>query len=138
MTSLTKATILFWTNPIFVALYSRIFLKERLSIFDWVAIFLAFIGVVLLQNPFGRLEDDLASISSGSRSQSEMLDYIGSAVAILGSLIVAFAFMFMRKMAGTVHYMVPPMYFAMFSTVLSPVAMIYQMNEEQKTTILYW
>jgi len=51
---------------------------------------------------------------------------------------VAFAFMFMRKMAGTVHYMVPPMYFAMFSTVFSPIVMLGQMTTEPRTTVLDW
>ena len=47
-TNLSKATVLFWTNPIFTALYARIFLKEQISCYDWVAILLAFFGVVLL------------------------------------------------------------------------------------------
>ena len=28
LTNVTKATVLFWINPIFTALYARIFLKE--------------------------------------------------------------------------------------------------------------
>ena len=48
LTSLSKANVLFWTNPIFTALYARIFLKELLSYYDWAAIVIAFFGIVLL------------------------------------------------------------------------------------------
>ena len=47
-TTLSKASILFWTNPIFTALYARIFLKESISYYDWASIFLMFFGVILL------------------------------------------------------------------------------------------
>lgn len=47
-TSLTKSTVLFWSMPVFTALYARCFLKETLTSYDWVALILAFAGMVLL------------------------------------------------------------------------------------------
>ena len=48
MTSLSKASMLFYTNPIFTALFARIFLQEQISYYDWFSIFLAFFGIFLL------------------------------------------------------------------------------------------
>ena len=48
LTSMSKAVVLFNVNPIFVAIFARIFLGEKISYFDWVAIVLAFFGIVLL------------------------------------------------------------------------------------------
>jgi len=42
----------------------------------------------------------------------------------------------MRKMAGAVHYMVPPMYYAIFCTVFSPVIMLFQLSGEPHTTVI--
>jgi len=121
LTSLSKASCLFWSNPIFTALYSRFFLSEKLSNFDWVAIFVCFFGVFLLQNPFSTgstsLQADVAKIDP-------FLDMAGSAVAIIGAMIVAFALMLMRKMAGQMHFMISPFYYAIVCTIGStPVAL---------------
>ena len=53
MTSLSKASTIFFTYPLFTAINARIFLGESISNFDWLAIVLAFVGIVLLQDPFG-------------------------------------------------------------------------------------
>ena len=47
-TTLSKASILFWTMPIWCAFYAKFFLNETLSYFDWVAMFCAFLGIVLI------------------------------------------------------------------------------------------
>jgi len=47
-TTLTKATVIFWTMPIFTALYARCFLQETLSVYDWFACFIAFFGMFLM------------------------------------------------------------------------------------------
>ena len=53
MTSLSRASVLFFTYPLFTAINARLFLGESISYYDWVAIIFAFIGIVMLQNPFG-------------------------------------------------------------------------------------
>ena len=50
--SLTKASVLFWTSPVFTALLANQILKERLTVFDWAAVFVAFSGILIMQNPF--------------------------------------------------------------------------------------
>ena len=53
LTSLSKASVIWSTNPIFTAIYARVFLKENLSYYDWFSILACFFGIILLQNPFG-------------------------------------------------------------------------------------
>ena len=120
LTSLSKATVLYWMNPIFTALYARIFLKEKLSYYDWAAIFLSFGGVVLLQNPFSQ-----ANVETKIDKTQDML---GSFIAIVGALSVGFAFMLMRKMADRVYFLVPPFYFALYSTIITTPIAILQMS----------
>ena len=44
----SKASVLFWTTPMFTAIFCYIFLKEQISKYDWGAIVLIFIGVVII------------------------------------------------------------------------------------------
>jgi drug/metabolite transporter (DMT)-like permease len=50
--SFSEATVIYWTSPVFTSIGARYVLKENLSNFDWVAVLTAFIGIVLMQNPF--------------------------------------------------------------------------------------
>lgn len=48
MISMSKASVLFWTNPLVIALLGRYLLKEKLSYYDWAACLLAFMGILLI------------------------------------------------------------------------------------------
>ena len=98
LTSLSKASVLFFTNPIFTALNARLFLKESISYFDWLAILFSFFGIVLLQNPFGRAQS--------SMEIDHTLDLMGSFMALASAISASFAFMFMRKMGKRINYLV--------------------------------
>lgn len=52
MIDLSKAAVLFWTNPMFTALFAYYFLGEKITPFDWAAITLMIIGIVVIENPF--------------------------------------------------------------------------------------
>ncbi len=49
--SLSKASVLFWTCPLFVALMASYYLGEKLTVYDWTALLLSFTGIVVIQNP---------------------------------------------------------------------------------------
>ena len=55
------------TSPIWTAIFAYIFLKERLSSLAWIAVFIGFIGIVLITDPFTTPFDkyDLLGIASG-------------------------------------------------------------------------
>ena len=46
--SLAKTSVLFWTAPIWTALLGNLYLKERLSVYDWAAGMFAFVGILLI------------------------------------------------------------------------------------------
>ena len=70
--SIAEAMTFSKTSPIFVAIFAYIFLKEKLSPFSWVAIFIGFIGIVLITSP---------SIESLSKT-----DYLGVLTGVLAAL----------------------------------------------------
>ncbi len=55
------------TSPIFTAIFAWLFLQEKLSKSGWLAIFIGFIGIVLIMKPSGLMlsKTDLLGIFSG-------------------------------------------------------------------------
>ena len=49
--SLAMANALFFSSPFFVSILATIFLKEKVGIRRWSAIFIGFIGVYIVLNP---------------------------------------------------------------------------------------
>ena len=47
-TDLSKATILFWTNPVFTAIIAYFMINEHLNFIDWLAIFVSFFGILVI------------------------------------------------------------------------------------------
>ena len=45
---LSKASVLYWTNPMFTAVISYLWLKESLSLIDWGAILASFCGILII------------------------------------------------------------------------------------------
>lgn len=48
----SKASVFFWMSPVFTAVIAHYYLHEKLTIYDWLAVFIAFFGIVIIQNPF--------------------------------------------------------------------------------------
>ena len=46
--SLTKASVIYWTIPIFTAIFANWHLHERITPFDWAAVFVAFAGILIM------------------------------------------------------------------------------------------
>jgi len=65
--SLADAMTFSKTSPIFTAIFAYIFLKEELSKWAWLAVFIGFIGIVFITNPsaFTFSKTDLLGIFSG-------------------------------------------------------------------------
>ena len=49
--SLAMANALFFSSPFFISILAMIFLKEKIGIRRWGAIFVGFIGVYIVLNP---------------------------------------------------------------------------------------
>ncbi len=55
------------TSPIFTAIFAWLFLQERLPVRGWMAVFIGFVGIVLITKPTGMMlsKTDLLGIASG-------------------------------------------------------------------------
>jgi len=65
--SLADAMTFAKTAPVFTAFFAYIFLKEKMSGYGWIALFIGFIGIVLITQPQGLsfTKTDLLGIFSG-------------------------------------------------------------------------
>ncbi len=65
--SLADAMTFSKTSPIFTAFFAYLFLKEKMSIYGWIALFIGFVGIVLITQPEGLLleKTDILGIFSG-------------------------------------------------------------------------
>ena len=82
------------TAPLFTILYSRVFLKESVSVMDLMNLVLVFAGVVFIVKPpflFGRLEDF-------NEDSTTLYAMIGLLVGSL--LLMAPIYVILRKLKG--------------------------------------
>jgi len=80
LTTAANAILLQYTAPVYVAIFSGIFLSERIKKLDWFVIFMVMSGMYLFF---------LDELSTGN--------LLGNLLAILGGLFFAFYIIFMRK-----------------------------------------
>lgn len=119
MIPLAKATVLFYTNPIFIGILGYIFLKETVTPFDMVGIGATFLGVVIFtMNPF----------SSGSEPTlidegESWADFIGTIVAIMGAAQAAAAMLCIRKVGGRTHFLILGLVWGFANSLFSPLFM---------------
>lgn len=65
--SLADAMTFAKTAPVFTAFFAYLFLKEKMSLYGWIALFIGFVGIVLITQPQGLsfTKTDLLGIFSG-------------------------------------------------------------------------
>jgi drug/metabolite transporter (DMT)-like permease len=87
------------TSPIFTALFAWLFLQEKLSKAGWLAIFIGFIGIVLIMKPSGVMlsKTDMLGIFSGIgaalayTSVKELKKYYDTRAIVLSFMMVGTA-----------------------------------------------
>ena len=84
-TSVAASVVLVCTQPIFVTLLSRVFLRENTNAWAIAGISIAFLGVVLIA-------------TDGESTENSML---GNAMALVGALMVALYVLIGRRVRGT-------------------------------------
>jgi drug/metabolite transporter (DMT)-like permease len=114
--------VLFWTSPVFTALLSRYYLNERLSIYDAFSVVICFIGILMIQNPFGEKAATEAKLSQFSGPYD---DIIGTSLALIGSLFGALVGLYIRKISkyANMHFLLSPMGFVLGNLILCPFFM---------------
>jgi drug/metabolite transporter (DMT)-like permease len=105
---LADVTVIHFTNPVFTALFASLFLHESMRRKEIAGLALSIIGVSLVARPsflFGRWAGDLEMLAVG--------------VAMTASVLSATAYVTIRKLKETEHYLVIVFYFSMVSTAAS-------------------
>lgn len=103
---LADATVIQYTNPVFTALLAAFLLGERLRPREVGLVLVSLLGVVLMTRPgflFGGLE--------------QRLDPVATAIALLGAVLSAGAYVAVRKLGETEDPLVIVFYFAAVSTI---------------------
>ncbi len=105
---LADVTVIHFTNPVFAALLASVLLSETMRRKEVLGLLLSIAGVVLVVRPtflFGSLASDL--------------DMFAVAVAMGASVLSACAYVTIRKLSETEHYLVIVFYFSLVSTIVS-------------------
>ncbi len=94
--SLADAMTFSKTAPIFTAFFAYLFLKEKMSLYGWIALFVGFIGIVLIMQPEGLLfkKTDWLGIFSGVgaalayTSVRELKNYYDTRAIVLSFMLI--------------------------------------------------
>uniref|UniRef100_UPI00398EF3A0 solute carrier family 35 member G1-like n=1 Tax=Pristiophorus japonicus TaxID=55135 RepID=UPI00398EF3A0 len=110
---LADATVILFSNPVFVTIFAWIFLKERCTLWDPVFTIFTLAGVILIARPpflFG------AHVSG---FESDYRDHIRGTAAAFGSAIcAAMTLIVIRKMGKSVNYFLSIWYYSVIGLVL--------------------
>ena len=104
------------TIPIWATLMAWLFLGENIKIYDIIGIFSAFIGVLLVNDPFGFARSD----SGDQRVYTTEELMIGTMYALIGAIATAMSIIILRRLRS-VHFTKNPFYNALGIVLLSPV-----------------
>ena len=102
---MSKAAVLYWTNPMFTAIITYFVLKEAISFVDWLAIACSFAGIIIIQNPWS-----MKLIEEGKSRKDMIIEYLAAGAALGGAIFVSISMMQTRKLGKRVHFLIPPLY----------------------------
>eukprot|EP00347_Sterkiella_histriomuscorum_P022818 403337035 len=92
-------------------IFARVFLNEKLTKYDWIATILAFVGILVMQNPF----------ATNLQSEDSVYDVIGTVLCIFGAITGGITMVCIRKMGKDVHYLQSPLFFSLTNLMLCPI-----------------
>lgn len=113
---LTEGSVLYSLNPLFVALFSRLILREAVSLLRWVAVGFFLAGAFVSIGPEGNV-----SMVSG---EGESKVWIGRGVMVLGAIAAATSVMCARSLSKfeKTHWAAQAWWQAICATSLAPLA----------------
>lgn len=115
-----NATLLFNTAPIFIPILGIFILNQPVTKREWIAIFIGFIGVILVVQPTSDIFHDLAGL-----------------VGLLAGACLAMAFICIKKLNATEPLLRIVAYFFLFSNmILLPFLFFSKMEFTQETFLL--
>ena len=96
-----QAVTLQYTNPLFVALLSSVFVSEKVEPFVWTLAIISFIGIVLIVSP------DLQTIE------------VNAVLALGSGFCAALAYLYVRRLRASEHALSIVFWFATFSVAFT-------------------
>lgn len=115
------ASSIFSMGPILTSVFANIFLKENVTKSDIIALLCAFIGVIMVNNPF-KSQDSINEISAHNI-------LIGTIYALTGALAFSGTVISIRKMGSGIHYTVGPFWYATGCTILGSMMHFCFLNQ---------
>lgn len=103
---LADATVIQYTNPAFTALLAALMLREAIGWAEGLGTLVSLAGVALIARPAFLFGSSAASI-----------DLAAAAIALLGALLAAAAYVIVRKLRSTEHPLVIVFYFPLVSSL---------------------
>lgn len=100
---LADAVVIFFTNPLFITLFSMLLLKEQVGRRRWVAIVIGFIGVIIVAAPKGFIFN------------------AGVVCGLLSAMVSGFAMISLRHLGKTESALSTTSWFTILSTVFSVI-----------------
>jgi len=123
--SISQATLLVFTNPIFTSLLAFICIRERVTIYDIIASLVSFVGVFLV------VQGDLKNSGNEERQH---FNIAGVVCALIAAFFSSCVYVMLRKIGKKTHYMIPPFYFGAGAGLLSiPVFLSMDYIEDKAT-----
>ncbi|ORX65484.1 hypothetical protein DL89DRAFT_270909 [Linderina pennispora] len=129
--TLADATVVFFTGPVFSAIFANLMLGEPYDGFDKIASAVCMLGIVLVLKPSALFSEHLGMLG-------EMHQVRGAAAALIGAMSGALAYCVVRKVGRGVHAMVHVVYFGFLSFVGSSIAMFAFQNPRLPQTTYEW
>lgn len=126
-TAVSTVNCINMTISTWVAIISYFALGEKLSYFDIFGLVLAFIGVIIINDPFNWVDDkkqERTDIIIGPKEDT----LIGVLSALFSAIFGAVSMVTMRIMRTDVHYAVPPFWFALGGVFFGPILMVMTRN----------
>lgn len=120
--SLPEAVLLTYSAPLFLPFIGALWLQEKLSLWTILAACIGFVGIIIIQQPDAH--------RLGDAWQDATL------IGVLAGFLAACAMATIRKMSNTEPTFRIVFWFALFSTLVSSIPMIWNWQTPQPDTIL--
>lgn len=117
---LGDSTVIIFSTPIFVAIFSRIFLGERCGVFNFITIGITVVGIIFVAKPPSLFDDD----NVDDPAQKSYANYFLAVIAALFSAIFTANAMILIRMLRELHHSVVICNFGIFASALTFVLLV--------------
>ncbi|XP_069756663.1 solute carrier family 35 member G1 isoform X2 [Narcine bancroftii] len=111
---LADATVIIFSNPVFVSVFAWIFLKEKCTLLDPIFLVFSLVGVILIARPQFLFGTHISGFESDYKNHIK-----GTAAAFASAICMSLTLIVIRKMGKSVHYFLSIWYYSMIGMVLS-------------------